>query len=86
MADLAGRGIATRRGVMAIHMEPFYRDLCPDVRLPITERCSAETLLLPLFPGLTDDEQHLVAESLLRAGTEADVTERRAVRQDAMVG
>jgi perosamine synthetase len=68
MADLAGRGIATRRGVMAIHLEPYYRGLCPGVSLPTTERCSAETLLLPLFPGLTDDEQRLIAESLLSAG------------------
>jgi perosamine synthetase len=68
MADLAGRGIATRRGVMAIHREPYYRELDPGVRLPVTERCTAETLLLPLFPGLTDDEQRFVADSLIRAG------------------
>jgi Predicted pyridoxal phosphate-dependent enzyme apparently involved in regulation of cell wall biogenesis len=69
MAEMAGRGIATRRGVMAIHLEPFYQRLCPGVRLPVTERCSAETMLLPLFPGLTDDEQRFVVESLLDAGT-----------------
>ena len=68
MADMAGRGIATRRGVMAIHLEPFYQQLCPGVLLPVTETCSAETLLLPLFPGLTDAEQHFVVESLLSAG------------------
>jgi dTDP-4-amino-4,6-dideoxygalactose transaminase len=85
MAELAGHGIATRRGVMAIHLEPFYRELCPDVSLPVTERCSAETLLLPLFPGLTDDEQQLVARSLLSAGAktakQADLRDRR----DALV-
>ena len=86
MADLAGRGIATRRGVMAIHLEPFYRNLCPGVSLPVTEQCSAETLLLPLFPGLTDDEQQLIAESLLAAGKETELRESAPVRQDAMVG
>jgi perosamine synthetase len=86
MADLAGRGISTRRGVMAIHMEPFYRELYPDVSLPITELCSAETLLLPLFPGLTDEEQQLVADSLIKAGTRADQSEGRIARQDALVG
>jgi dTDP-4-amino-4,6-dideoxygalactose transaminase len=85
MADLAARGIATRRGVMAIHLEPFYRELCPGVSLPVTERCSEETLLLPLFPGLTEDEQQLVAESLLRAGAGANLNERRDIRQDALV-
>ena len=69
MVDLAGRGIATRRGVMAIHLEPYYRPLVPDVRLPVTEQCTAETLLLPLFPGLTDNERSYVAESLLSAGS-----------------
>jgi perosamine synthetase len=86
MADLAGRGISTRRGVMAIHLEPFYRELYPDVSLPITELCSAETLLLPLFPGLTDEEQQLVADSLIKAGTRADQSEGRIARQDALVG
>lgn|SRR5450759_380137 len=68
MADMADRGIATRRGVMAIHLEPYYKRLCPDVELPVTEACTADTMLLPLFPGLTDDEQQLVVESLLTAG------------------
>jgi dTDP-4-amino-4,6-dideoxygalactose transaminase len=86
MTDLAGRGISTRRGVMAIHLEPFYRKLYPDLRLPITEECSAETLLLPLFPGLTDDEQQLVADSLLKAGMQADLRDDQTARQDALVG
>lgn len=68
MTQLAEGGIATRRGVMAIHLEPFYQQLTPGVRLPVTEQCTAETLLLPLFVGLTDDEQRLVVDSLLEAG------------------
>lgn len=67
MAALASRSIATRRGVMAIHLEPFYRTLAPGVRLPVTEACAEETLLLPLFPGLTEAEQSLVADSLRQA-------------------
>jgi perosamine synthetase len=69
MVELAGRGIATRRGVMAIHLEPYYRQVAREVRLPITEQCTAETLLIPLFPGLTDEEAGYVAESLLSAGS-----------------
>lgn len=67
MEDLARQGIATRRGVMAIHLEPFYRSLMPDVRLPETERAAAETLLLPLFVGMTEAEQDRVVEALRRA-------------------
>ena len=67
MAEMSARGIATRRGVMAIHLEPFYRRLLPDVELPVTETSTAETMLLPLFPGLTDDDQREVADALRTA-------------------
>jgi perosamine synthetase len=82
MAEMAGRGIATRRGVMAIHLEPFYQSMFPGVSLPVTERCSAETILLPLFPGLTDDEQQLVVESLLGAGAAHGAQRSPAVQRE----
>jgi dTDP-4-amino-4,6-dideoxygalactose transaminase len=67
MAALAERGIATRRGVMASHLEPFYRERYPDLVLPVTERASAETLLLPLYVGMTEAEQDEVIAALLAA-------------------
>jgi dTDP-4-amino-4,6-dideoxygalactose transaminase len=67
MADLAERGIATRRGVMASHLEPYYRERYPDLSLPVTERASAETLLLPLYVGMTEAEQDEVIAALLAA-------------------
>jgi dTDP-4-amino-4,6-dideoxygalactose transaminase len=67
MAELAAQGIATRRGVMAIHLEPFYRRRNPLLSLPETERASAETLLLPLYAGMTDGEQDRVVATLGKA-------------------
>jgi dTDP-4-amino-4,6-dideoxygalactose transaminase len=67
MAELAQQGIATRRGVMAIHREPVYQALTPGVSLPVTEQAAAETLLLPLYAGLTDAEQDTVVAALRRA-------------------
>ncbi|HWO93737.1 MAG TPA: DegT/DnrJ/EryC1/StrS family aminotransferase [Dehalococcoidia bacterium] len=67
MAELASEGIATRRGVMAIHLEPYYRRRFPGIHLPETERAAAETLLLPLYYGMTDAEQDLVVEKLIDA-------------------
>ncbi|MCC6175838.1 MAG: DegT/DnrJ/EryC1/StrS family aminotransferase [Chloroflexi bacterium] len=66
MAHLAERGIATRRGVMAAHLEPCYRQLSPDLSLPVTERAAAETLLLPLYVGMTEAEQDEVVGELRR--------------------
>jgi perosamine synthetase len=48
-------GVPTRRGVMAIHEEPAYANL--RVELPDTEAASSASLLLPLFAGLTDQQQ-----------------------------
>jgi dTDP-4-amino-4,6-dideoxygalactose transaminase len=67
MAELARQGVASRRGVMAIHLEPLYRALTPDVHLPVTERAATETLLLPLYAGMTDAEQDTVVAALRRA-------------------
>jgi perosamine synthetase len=64
MARLAARGIATRRGVMAIHLEPAYRGMSGRRSLPVTERASAETLLLPLFADMTRAEQDSVVAAL----------------------
>ncbi|MFN0093447.1 MAG: DegT/DnrJ/EryC1/StrS family aminotransferase [Dehalococcoidia bacterium] len=64
MDELARQGIATRRGVMAIHLEPLYRARFPGVSLPITEDATANTLLLPLFAGMTDAEQDTVVTAL----------------------
>jgi perosamine synthetase len=65
MQKLLGVGIATRRGVMAIHMEPVYRERFPQVRLPVTESATRQTLLLPLYATMTDTEQQYVLEHLL---------------------
>jgi perosamine synthetase len=67
MAKLADRGIATRRGVMASHLEPFYREMYPELSLPVTEAATAETLLLPLYVGMTESEQDEVIGALLEA-------------------
>ena len=55
-------GIATRRGVMAIHLEHSYE--APSPGLPHTEAAARDVVLLPLFPGLSDEAQDYVVERL----------------------
>jgi perosamine synthetase len=62
MADLGQAGIASRRGVMAIHLEPLYRSLHPRLSLPVTERATVETMLLPLYVGMGEADQERIAE------------------------
>jgi perosamine synthetase len=65
MSRLLKRGIATRRGVMAMHLEPAYRSRFPSLSLPETERAAAASLLLPLFPGMGDAAQDEVVAALV---------------------
>jgi perosamine synthetase len=67
MADMAAVEIATRRGVMAIHQEPFYRATFPELSLPVTEEATKRTLLLPLFADMTFEEQDKVIFHLKKA-------------------
>jgi dTDP-4-amino-4,6-dideoxygalactose transaminase len=67
MQQLLTVGIATRRGVMAIHSEPYYRQRYPGVRLPVTEAATRQTLLLPIYATMTSSEQEYVVEHLLAA-------------------
>jgi perosamine synthetase len=60
MDDLLRDGVATRRGIMAIHLEASYANCAGP--LPYTEAAANEFVLLPLFPGLTDEQQDYVVE------------------------
>ncbi len=62
MRRLLRDGIPTRRGVMAIHEEASYAGSHAD--LEHTEAAARETLMLPLFPDLTEGQQDHVIECL----------------------
>jgi dTDP-4-amino-4,6-dideoxygalactose transaminase len=64
MRVLMDRGISTRRGVMAIHRELPYWSAERNARLPVTNRLTDSTVILPLFHDMTDDEQDYVIENI----------------------
>ena len=66
MQEMLEAGIATRRGVMAIHLEPYYRQRFPGVRLSVTETAAQSTLLLPIYATMTELEQEYVIDHLHR--------------------
>jgi len=57
---LADAGVSARRGIMAAHLEPAYADRGHREHLPMTERLSSSSVILPLFHQLTSDEQDQV--------------------------
>jgi perosamine synthetase len=65
LATLAEAGVSARRGIMAAHLEPAYQGH-PAVPLPVTERITQDSLILPLFHTMTEAQQDRVVEVLRR--------------------
>ncbi|MFI5088949.1 MAG: DegT/DnrJ/EryC1/StrS family aminotransferase [Terriglobales bacterium] len=64
MQKLLDRAISTRRGIMASHREPPYAGGNWDARLPETNRATDETIILPLFHQMTEEEQDYILDSI----------------------
>ena len=65
VADLAAAGVST--GIyypIPVHRQPYVLALGIRAELPVTDRVAARTLSLPMFPGLTMDEQSTVIEAV----------------------
>jgi dTDP-4-amino-4,6-dideoxygalactose transaminase len=82
MQTMLDMGVSTRRGIMCAHRERAYATEpwscgagaqgcgCPAEhcsRLAESERAQEQTIILPLFHQMTDDEQGLVAQALQEA-------------------
>lgn len=70
-------GISARRGIMAAHLEPAYAGH-PHAPLPVTERLTERSVVLPLYHQLTAADQDHVVDVVLRsvASRPADLAAR----------
>jgi perosamine synthetase len=69
MEQLAAEDIQTRPGTHAVHRLGYYRskyDLAAD-DFPNAALCEDTTITLPIFPGMTEDDQATVVGVLQRA-------------------
>ncbi len=77
LSELAGAGVSARAGIMAAHRQPAYADHPGRVELPVTERLTDNTLILPLFHTMAEDDQDTVVGLIRRA---AGLASRRVSR------
>jgi perosamine synthetase len=63
---LSEAGVSARRGIMAAHLEPAYADVSTPP-LPATETLTLNSLILPVFHGMTDAQQDRVVAVLKAA-------------------
>jgi perosamine synthetase len=66
LSAMAEAGVQARRGIMAAHLEPAYADADAGP-LPVTERITRDSVILPLHHELTPDDQHHVITTLRKA-------------------
>ena len=66
MQSLLDRGIATKRGVMCVHRTPAAADLAWSSSGPLgeSERAEDRSIMLPLYPALSDADQDRVVAAL----------------------
>lgn len=70
LLELAKADVSARRGIMAAHRQPAYRDRdTGKVPLPVTERLTDNTLILPLYHQIEQVELDRVIAVIRRAGT-----------------
>jgi len=67
---LAAADVSARRGIMAAHRQPAYADRdTGSVPLPVTERLTDNTLILPVFHQMTEAELAQVVGALIEAAS-----------------
>lgn len=65
MRALEAQGIATRRGIPPIHLEPAYQP--NKITLPQTQHISQTSIVLPVYPGMHDEQVHHVIHHVKEA-------------------
>jgi dTDP-4-amino-4,6-dideoxygalactose transaminase len=66
LEHLAAREISARRGIMAAHRQPAYASH-PAGDLPVTDRLTDRTLILPVYHQMTEAEQQRVIDAVRTA-------------------
>jgi dTDP-4-amino-4,6-dideoxygalactose transaminase len=66
MQKMLDAGVSTRRGIMCAHREEVYRAM-PCAPLPHSETAQDRTIILPLYPQMSEREIDQVANALKKA-------------------
>ena len=63
MQKMLDEGISTRRGIMTTHRETAYKTEYAGVSLPVSEKSSDRSIILPLYIPMNNDDIEKVIET-----------------------
>lgn len=61
---MSEKGVSCRSAIQPAHLEPFYEGRYDDLELENTAWVAANTMFLPIFPGMTSEQQDRVVKVL----------------------
>ncbi|MCD8562629.1 MAG: UDP-4-amino-4,6-dideoxy-N-acetyl-beta-L-altrosamine transaminase [Alphaproteobacteria bacterium] len=64
MAALKTRNIGSQVHYIPVHTQPYYRELYGDLNLPGAQHYYEHTLSIPLYPSMSDEDVHYVADAI----------------------
>jgi dTDP-4-amino-4,6-dideoxygalactose transaminase len=64
LASMRGAGIECGAGIQPIHLEPAFAAEYSHIHLPETMRAARRSFFLPLYPGMSREEQDFVLDKL----------------------
>lgn len=64
---MAAENVSTRRGIPPLYKEPYFRDRDAGLSFPVSEEVEQNTMFLPIFPGMTGEQQERVVTTLKKA-------------------
>ena len=63
MQKMLDAGVATRRGIMTSHRETAYKAECAGLSLPVSEAAADNSIILPLYIPMKQEDIKKVIES-----------------------
>ncbi len=70
MQKMLDAGISTRRGIMTTHRETAYKDEYKQLSLPVSEKSSDRSIILPLYIPMKDEDMEKVILTLKKILTD----------------
>jgi len=65
MQKMLNAGISTRRGIMTSHRETAYKSEYAGLSLPVSEKASDQSIILPLYVPMKDEDVQMVIDTFI---------------------